>query len=188
MPQSDTLHSIVGKLLTRLKNRWQVFFLPGAVFFSLSLMHQLNVRPALRPALQPYLNTIDLVSFFIAGVLAILVFNIKRRYFSFRYTRMLLTQLLQENPQYSDDALIVKIFAKWNEKLTLVWLLGLLIMLDGVVFYWLTFSPGNNLLIYFIIGAFSMVLNYPRRDWFEEIPWQIVEARRELSTENRSGS
>ncbi|MCB0292864.1 MAG: hypothetical protein KDH97_21600, partial [Calditrichaeota bacterium] len=75
-----------------------------------------------------------------------------------------------------------KIFAVLRKKMTRVWLLGLVVVMVGVCYYLLT-SLAENMHIYFIIGAFSMLLNYPRSEMFEDIARYVIEEKKMLGLE-----
>jgi hypothetical protein len=179
--REDDLQKSVKRFTHTLKMRWQLYFFPSAVLFAGAIAHRLFAHAGMNPVLRPYLLTIDRVSFLIAAILTVVILNLKRRYFSTRFTRRLIFAQLQEDPTITDEGLLKQVFNVWQQKLALVWGLGVLLVLDGIVYYWLTLSLDNNLIIYYVIGSFSMVLNYPRPDWFSEIAWQIAEARRDYS-------
>ncbi len=127
-----------------------------------------------------YTQNLDLISFIFAIALAVLILNLKRKYFTKRFSRKITEVSLTETPEISDRELLNKVFSVLKKKISLVWILGLLIVLDGVILYWATFLS-RNMHIYFIVGAFSLILNYPRQVLFAEIPWYIRESRKDFS-------
>ena len=174
------LTDAVKPFARRLKNTWQAVFLPSVIIYGLSLLHLFYQRPAPNDAMAPYLRNIDLVSYIVAIILAVIIFRLKRTYFSRRFCRDVVEDSLMQNPDLDDESLLKKVFKILQKKMLLVWILGFLIVLDGVIFYWLTFSSQNNMHIYFIIGLFSLFINYPRDDLFSNLPWYVREGRKEF--------
>lgn len=170
---------LVKSFAKKMRNTWQMFFLPGLLGYALSLMHRLYEQPAPSPGLRNYMKNLDLVSFIIAVGLTVVIFNLKRRYFSARFSKTLVAASLQENPQQDSGDLLRQVLLQLAQKMRLIWGLALLVILDGIIFYWVTFSPGNAMHIYFVIGTFSMLVNYPRSELFEDLPWYVTEAQRE---------
>lgn len=181
--KTDDLNQSVKRFSNKLKANWQILFIVMIVLYGTSLYHSLKVNPALREQLSGYQQNLDLISFIIAIALAVLILNLKRKYFSKKFSREITESALAETRQLSDRELLKKVFARLQTKLLLIWILGLLIVLDGVVLYWLTFLS-HNMHIYFIVGTFSLILNYPRRELFAEIPWYIREARKDFDEQS----
>jgi hypothetical protein len=61
-----------------------------------------------------------------------------------------------------------------QKKMKLVWLLALALILLGVIYYWITFDDWN-MHIYFVVGLYSLVINYPRQDLLNQVPYLIKE-------------
>ena len=159
---------IIAAFAKRMRNTWQLLFLPAILSYGVSFI------------IFPYLKNIDLLSFVVAIVFAVIIFNMKRRYFSPKFSKGMVEASLKQNPHQDEAELVRQILGVLQKKMTLVWLLGFLIVLDGVLFYWITFYPGNNMHIYFVIGALSLLFNYPRRELFENLPWYVAEEKRQF--------
>ena len=178
--RQDELAPIVTAFSRRIKNSWQIIFLAAVVPYALSLLHYFYYRPGLRIGVLPYLKAIDLTSFVIAFGLALLILALKRKYFSPKFSRAMVEDALRKNPESSVETLLSGILNILRRKMTLVWVLGWLMVLDGVIFYWLTFSERSNMHMYFVVGAFSLFMNYPRRDLFSDLPGYVREGKREF--------
>lgn len=178
--RQNELTLLVQNFSKRMKNTWQVIFVGVILSYGLSLLHLFYQNPAVNPAVDKHLRNIDLISFIIAIGLAVAIFGMKRKYFSRKFSQGIVTDSLEENPGQEDEMLLKKVFGILNRKMVLIWLLGLLLVLDGVVFYWLTFSNSNNMHIYFVIGVYSLVINYPRVDLFNDLPWFVAESKKEF--------
>jgi len=168
----------ITKHLKRLRSGWQTYFLPAVAIYSVALLHLFYTRPLIKGNILPYLNHLDIASFAIAIGLTFLIFRLKRTYISSTFFRQEIAAALKKNPDADDSHLTNALFKSLRKQLGKMWLLALLIVVDGVLFYWLTYSPQNNMHIYFIIGCFSLVLNYPREDTFAALPLWIEETRR----------
>lgn len=178
--RQNELTPLVQNFSKRMKNTWQVIFLGVIVSYGLSLLHLFYMNPAVSPAMEKYLRNIDLISYIIAIGLAIAILIMKRKYFSRKFSRGIAADSLAGNPDQEDEALLKKVLGILNRKMVLIWLLGFLLVWDGVVFYWLTFSRSNNMHIYFVIGVYSLIINYPRRDLFMDIPRYVTEGKKEF--------
>jgi len=178
MNRSELNESVKG-FSQRLKTGWQIIFIVMAVVYGISLYHALIVNPPIRENMLAYVKNLDLLSFVIAIVLALIILNLKRKYFSKKFSRSITESALSQNPELSDQELLNIVFIQLQKKMHLIWLPGFLIVLDGVILYWIIYLS-RNMHIYFIVGAFSLILNYPRQVLFEEIPWYIREARKDL--------
>ena len=169
---------IISVFAKKIKNTWQIIFLPAIVLYGVSLLHLFQLQPGPRETIFPYLKNIDLISFVLAIAFAVIIFNMKRRYFSPKFSKRMVDASLKQDPRQDEARLIRQILTLLQKKMTLVWLLGFLIVLDGVLFYCITFYPSNNMHIYFVIGALSMLVNYPRSELFEDLPWYVAEEKR----------
>jgi len=63
--------------------------------------------------------------------------------------------------------------------------MGGIIVLLGVIFYWWTFTT-KNMNIYFIVGVYSLMMNYPRKDLFMDLPYLIAEVLKGRIHSNRN--
>jgi hypothetical protein len=173
----DELDTITESFVNQLKTSWQIFFAIILVSYSISLWHFFEVKLEIR--LLRYVGILDNISFVIATILAVIIFNLKRKYFSKKYSRLITETELRKDREVSEKDILKEIFKRLQSKLYLIWALGLLIVIDGVILYWITHLD-RNMHIYFVIGSFSLFLNYPRKVLFEEMPWQIHETKKEL--------
>lgn len=178
--RQNELTLTVQNFSKRMKNTWQVIFLGVLLSYGLSLLHLFYQNPAVNPAIEKHLPNIDLISFIIAIGLAVVIFSMKRKYYSRKFSQGIVEESLRQNPDQENEVLLKNVLGILRQKMVLIWLLGLLIVLDGVVFYWLTFSSSNNMHIYFVIGVYSLVINYPRIDLFNDLPWFVVESKKEF--------
>lgn len=170
----------VNVFSSRLKSTWQMVVLPSVALYALTLLHFFYLRPALRFSNEAVLRNIDWLSFAAAVVIAVAILRQKQKYFSRRFSVRVTEEILTGNPQADLQTIIDAIFGRIRGKIFRIWLLGVLLISDGLLFYWITYSPGN-MHIYSIIGIFSLALNYPRPELFFDIPYYIVEGRRELT-------
>jgi hypothetical protein len=184
---SKELNDQIKKFSQRMKSSWQAIFIVLAVVYCPSLYHSFEVNPPIRVSMLGYAENIDLLSFIIAILLAVLIFNLKRKYFSKKFSRNLVQVSLSKSGDLSDQELLRAVLKELKQKMYLIWVLGFLIVLDGIAIYWSIFLTWN-MHIYFIVGTFSLILNYPRQELFSQIPWYIVDAKREfdrgMSVEN----
>ncbi len=179
--REQKLNKIARNFIGRIKPAWQMIFFPAILLYSIALFHFFYTHPAPRHFSEPLLRNLDLASFLIAIVLAGIIFNMKRRYFSSRFIRRYVEMLQKQSPAMSIDKLTDAVFEFLRRKLMRVWMLGGVIVLEGVVYYWITLTS-NNMHTYFVIGAFSLFLNYPRTALFEEVPWYVRQAQQEGRT------
>ena len=186
MIKRDYLKQPIRKQIKELRMHWQMYFLPAALFYGLAVWHLLSIHPSVKPEMAAYVKNIDLGGFIIAILMAVVILQIKRQFFSLRFARTFVAEAIQHQADISDGDVVRNIFRVWKAKFSTVWLLGMLIILVGVASYWLTFSPAINFHIYFVIGSFSMVINFPRQDLFIDLPWQIAEARRDKDAAERT--
>lgn len=184
---NNPLQQQVGRFSRQLKNTWQIVFLPGALLYVISVIHYMQSKPEFPAALQPYLRNIDLVSTLLAGILVFIILRLKWRYFSKRYTYRLVNKKLGTSAHADDSELLTAVLNSLRGKMLLVWLLGLALVVDGALFYWLTFLPGN-LHIYAMTGFFSLLLNYPKAELFSDLAWYVIESRKEYQTAQKSST
>ena len=174
------IDEVVKNFSKRMKSNWQIFFLVIIIIYCVSLYHILRVDPSLKLNFLEYAQNLDLISFIIAIGLALIIFNLKRKYFSKKFSRSIVELSLKSSPELSEIELLKTIFNHLQKKLYLIWFLGFLIVLDGVILYWIIYLS-MNMHIYFIAGTFSLMLNYPRKVLFERIPWYIIDSKKELN-------
>lgn len=175
------LNDQIKKFSQRMKSIWQVIFVFIVLAYGPSLYHSSQANPLIRTSMLKYVENIDLLSFVIAILLAVVILNLKRKYFSKKFSRSLVQSSLSKSADKSNQELLRVVLKELQRKLYFIWALGFLIVLDGVAIYWIVFLSWN-LHIYFIVGTFSLFLNYPRQELFTEIPWYIMEAKREFDS------
>jgi uncharacterized membrane protein len=175
----DNLDNILKNQSANLKKLWQIFFAIGAICFIFSLYHFFSFRPKTKTGSIAFSKNIDIMSFILAITLAFIILNLKRKYFSKKHLHKTAEHIIQNFHIASDQKLMNNIFIVLKQKLLIIWLLGALIILDGIIYYWIFFEI-QNMNIYFFVGAFSLFLNYPRRELFDDIPWVIRQTRFEI--------
>ena len=172
--------SIIHNFVKRLKISWQSMILLGIFGYAISFIYRMKAETTLKYfSILPVLNWI---SFFIAVALAIYILHIKRSYFRLKFFDQYLTESHSENPDLDKEQLLRKFTGYIGKKMKLVWVLGLVIILIGVTYYWITFDPWN-MHVYFIVGLYSLVINYPRTDLFSDIPYLLKEIFQEKDEE-----
>lgn len=178
----DELNTQLKNFINQLKRYWQLFFALNLIIYGASLYHFFrNLSGAgMEAGAGKFIHTLDNLSFALAIILAYLIFHLKRKYFSGRKSRELITNILKEDPQLSAENILRRVLANLQRKLYLIWFMGFLIVLDGVALYWITHLD-RNMHIYFVIGSFSLLLNYPRKVLFDDMLWQVREAKKEFS-------
>lgn len=167
---------IITRFLKNIRLFWQVIFLLSVSMYGISFLHYLNYRPA--AVWLPYFKTIDLISFALALSLAIAIFLYKKKYFSLRKLKMMFTVLHREKRELDEEQLVKQLTTMLRSRLKSVWLMGLALIVLGIIFYWWTFTT-KNMHIYFIVGLYSLVMNYPRKDLFTDIPYLAHEVLKE---------
>ncbi|MFZ0389459.1 MAG: hypothetical protein WAN36_03295 [Calditrichia bacterium] len=168
------LDILLENFIRRMRAYWQVIFISSILFYGAAFAHHFSTqRP---PRIFSYFSAVDLASFVIAIFLAITIFQLKRRIFSLRQIRLFLEKIVKEEPELDDKMLIRRLTRQFGKKMKTVWLMGGGLILLGVVFYWLTFTT-KNMHIYFIVGLYSLLMNYPRKDLFMDVSYLIREVR-----------
>ena len=163
---------IIHNFVKRLKISWQSIILLGIIAYGISFIYRMKAETALQYSSSlPILNWI---SFFIAVALAVYILHIKRSYFRLKFFDQYLTASHSEYPDLDKEQLLRKFTGYIGKKMKLVWALGLVIILIGVTYYWITFDPWN-MHVYFIVGLYSLVINYPRTDLFADIHYLLRE-------------
>lgn len=165
------LEQNLRNLLGPIRLKWQLIFLSSTLAYAASAYHALRVRPEILwpPSL---LHNLDTVSLVIVVFLALLIFHIKRRYFSTLFIRHQAAELLASRSAAQETELLRQVFTVLQAQLLRVWILAALIIAVGIVFYWAT-HWSRNLHIYFAVGGLSLLLNYPQKSLFADLPWLI---------------
>ncbi|MEJ2635271.1 MAG: hypothetical protein P8184_08265 [Calditrichia bacterium] len=170
--QLRTTEDIIKSFLSEIRIFWQVIFLFSVVIYGGSFYQYLSAKPL--PRQLPYFRAFDLISFVLAISLALAIFAYKRKYFSLRPLRKFLEKIRAKHPELNENDLARKVTRDLRGRMKTVWLMGGGLILLGVIFYWLTFTT-KNMHVYFIVGLYSLMMNYPRKDLFLDIPYLISE-------------
>jgi hypothetical protein len=173
------LDGITNRFLKSIKLYWQSIFLFSVLVYGLSFLHRMDSH--LSPKVYSWVPTVNWISFFIALFLAYTIFHNKRRYFSLKSFRIFFEKENSDNPGFKSKQLLQRFTRFISRKLKMVWLMGGGIVVLGVIYYWLTFDAWN-MHVYFIVGLYSLVINYPRKDLFLDIPYLIHEIVKEPDT------
>ncbi len=168
--------TIIESFIRRLKVTWQSLVLFGILIYGLSFVYRLRAETAIK--YYSSLPVLNWISFFIAVALAVYILHLKRSYFRLKFFNELLKELHEEDPKLSAEQLLRQFTRYIGKKMKIVWTLGLVIILVGVAYYWITFDAWN-MHIYFIVGLYSLVINYPRTDLFIDVPYLLKEVFRE---------
>ncbi len=179
------LQKRIQRFVRRIRNIWQIVVFLTVLLYAVAAIHYFKVRPQFNTNLAPYLTALENISLFIAFALLMGIFLIKRKYFSRHYHRTRLMQLMKSSDNDKGEVLH-ELLETLAPRFTWVWFLAFLVVSDGVLFYWLTFSP-QYLHMFFIVGLFSLFLNYPREEMFSELPWQVERLKLDMEPD-RSGS
>jgi len=176
---------ILDNWIRELKNLWQILIIGAFVLYGIGLYKFFSNQPTIRKSVLPYFQILDIGSLIIALGLTAAIYLIKKKYFSLRTFRILIKDFMSTTSEQSGDRVLPQVLQVLRSKFILVWILGFLVILDGVIFFLVTLS-GNNMHIYFIVGLFSLFLNYPRKELVVDIPFLLEEVRRELSDRQNS--
>lgn len=158
--------------IRKMRMRWQVFFAAGLLPYIVTLLYDFRARPGLNLKVIAYLQNLDSISFILAIVLAFSILLLKRKYLS----RKFIASILKQDAVKASDsgALIKELFGVLNRKFAIIWMLGIALIVEGVVYFWLTFAD-RNMHLYAFVGAYSLLMNYPRKLFFESVSYQIEE-------------
>ncbi|NOX38549.1 MAG: hypothetical protein GXO78_13540 [Calditrichaeota bacterium] len=173
------LQQRIRRFVRRIRNTWQIYFFLTVILYGTAAVHYFRVRPGLKSTAAATFTLLENVAIFLAFALLMGIFLIKRQFFSRRYQRQLLEQAMKSSADDEIDALnqLLQII---EPRFTWIWTLAFLVVADGVLFYWLTFSP-QYLHMLFIVGLFSLFINYPREELFTELPWQVEQIKMDLA-------
>lgn len=167
------IDKIIQRFLQRIKLQWQILFLLSVIIYGISFIYRLESHTLVKPL--SYLRILNLISFVIALTLAFTIFHFKRKYFRLRFFRVYLEKLSSEDPTVEESGAIKKLTQFIGKRMKTVWYMGAALVLLGVIYYWWTFDAWN-MHVYFIVGLYSLVINYPRRDLFIDLPHLIHES------------
>ena len=172
--------SIIHNFVRRLKISWQSIILLGILVYGISFIYRMKAETSLKYSSS--LPVLNWISFFMAVALAVYILHIKRSFFRLKFFSQYLAENHTANPELNKEQLIRKFTRYVGKKLKLVWTLGLVIILIGVTYYWITFDPWN-MHVYFIVGLYSLIINYPRTDLFADVPYLLGEIFQEKDEE-----
>jgi hypothetical protein len=161
------------KFIGNVKVYWQVIFLITILAYGISFIYRLDAQTAPKPL--SYLNILNWISFAFALILAISILQFKRRYLSVTFFQKYLENLSSDKPELQSQELVKNLLRFSKQKLKIVWHLGATLILLGVAYYWWTFDAWN-MHVYFVVGLYSLMINYPRRDLFIDIPFLVEES------------
>jgi hypothetical protein len=170
--QSQESSQVIQKFLQRVRFFWQNMFLIGVMTYGISFYYRLQVHTITKPL--PYLQIYNWISFIIALGLAVTIFQLKRKYFRLAYYEEVLRNLFSQSTDLKETQLSRQFTRVMEKKMKLVWLLAIGLILLGVLYYWITFDAWN-MHVYFIVGLYSLVINYPRKDLLINVPYLIKE-------------
>jgi hypothetical protein len=170
-PLKDS-ENIIYRFVREIRTTWQMIFLICVVSYGFTFLHYLNSYTS--PRLLSTFKFIDLLSFIIAIGLAIAIFIQKRKYFSLRILRIYMENLKEMYPALNEKQFTKKLTFSLKKPIQIIWVMGGIIVIIGVLFYWITFQT-KNMHIYFIVGVYSLMMNYPRKDLFLDLPYLIQE-------------
>ncbi len=171
MPAQDSVHT-VQNFLRRIRYFWQNVFLFAVFVYGLSFYYRLQMHTT--PIVSPHLRLYNWISFILALGLAIYIFQMKRKYFRVPYYESILKEILSADTRQGETEIARKFTTRMGSRMKRVWLLALLLILVGVIYYWLT-KDAWNMHVYFIVGLYSLVINYPRKDMLNDVPYLIKE-------------
>jgi hypothetical protein len=168
------------RFIRNVKVYWQIIFLITILAYGISFIYRLDAQTS--PKSLKYLGTLNWLSFALALILAITILQFKRRYLSLKFFRKYLEQLSSDKPEFQSQELVKNLLHYTRQKLKTVWHLGAALILLGVAYYWWTFDAWN-MHVYFVVGLYSLMINYPRRELFIDIPYLVEESikRREAT-------
>ena len=170
--KAKNTQSIILNFIKNIRLFWQMIFLTGILAYGLSFLYRFQTYTTLKNF--ELLKILNWASFIIAVFLAFYILHIKRTYFRLKYFQQFLENTHKNDPELSEDQLLKKITRDIGSKFKRVWILGLTIILMGVAYFWLTFDA-MNMHVYFVVGLYSLVINYPRAELLIDIPYLLKE-------------
>ncbi len=165
------LQTTIRRFVKKARNQWQLFTLAAMVTYGVTALYLWTVHPTPRPFSVKTVTILGNVTFAVAVLLAIAIFFQKNQVFSRRFSHDFFEAMLKETNGDAEKAL-QEYLAVVFHKLVRFWILAYGIVLVGVLHYWITFWP-QYVHFLFIVGLFSLFLNYPRTEFFTEIPYQL---------------
>ncbi len=164
--------TVINNFVKNIRLYWQVIFLISVLCYGFSFLYRMDNSPPVRDI--KHFQLLNWGSFAIALFLAISILYIKRKYFRLRYFENFLENTRGENPDMDEQQLVRRLVRHIGSLMKRVWIMGGSLILLGVIYYWITLDAWN-MHVYFVVGLYSLVINYPRRDLFMDIPYVIKE-------------
>ena len=162
----------IERFLKKTKLQWQIIVLSTVFLYGITLIYRLTTHSTTKAL--SYLKALNLLSFVIALTLAFTIFHLKRKYFRLRFFRQYLEDLSLKVSEIQVKEAAQDLTTFIGQKLKTVWYMGGALILLGVIYYWWTYDAWN-MHVYFIVGLYSLMINYPRRDLFIDLPYIIHE-------------
>jgi hypothetical protein len=164
--------TIIKNFVNRIRLYWQVVFLISVLCWGYSFFHHMSSSPPVDDI--RHFSYLNWGSFFIAFFLAVNILRLKRKYFRLRYFENFLENEHAVNPELDEQQLVRRLLIRIGTLMKQVWIMGGALVLLGVIYYWITLES-TNMNVYFVVGLYSLIINYPRRELFGDIPYLIRE-------------
>jgi hypothetical protein len=174
---------VIRQFLKNIRVYWQVVFLVSILFYGLTLLYRLNTHTLIRDL--SFSKILNIVTFLVAITLAISIFHQKRKYFHLRAFRLMIEEICKKEPEFQEKQVIRQFTREIGTRLKRVWLMGGVLILIGVAYYWVTYDAWD-MHIYFIVGLYSLAINYPRKDLFLDVPYLVHESLKQDDPENKT--
>jgi hypothetical protein len=175
-------NKVIEQFLKNIRVYWQIVFLVGILCYGLTLFYRLDTHTVVRTL--PYLKILNIITFLIAITLAISIFHQKRKYFHLRAFRTMIEDICKKEPEFREKQVIRQFTREIGTRLKRGWLMGCAIILVGVLYYWVTYDAWD-MHVYFIVGLYSLVINYPRKDLFLDVPYLVHESLKPDNSESK---
>lgn len=172
--------TIIKNFVGRSRLYWQVVFLISVLCWGYSFLHHMSSSPPVQGI--RHFSYLNWGSFFVAIFLAVGILHLKRKYIRLRYFEDFLENKHTANPELDEQQLVRKLVNRIGTVMKRVWIMGGTLVLLGVIYYWITLES-TNMNVYFVVGLYSLLINYPRRDLFGDIPYLIQEIWKTSQTE-----
>ena len=174
---------VIQQFLKNIRVYWQVVFLVGILCYGLTLLYRLDTHTVVREL--SYSKILNIVTFLVAITLAITIFHQKRKYFHLRAFRLIIENICKKKPELQEKQVIRQFTREIGTRLKRVWLMGGALILIGVAYYWITYDAWD-MHIYFIVGLYSLAINYPRKDLFLDVPYLVHEGLKQGEPEKKA--
>ncbi len=172
------LQQIITRFIRKARHQWQLFAFATMAIYGITALFLWTSHPAPRPLPLKTINTLNNLAFGVAVLFAIAIFLQKRNLFSPQFSKAFFQNSLKTtdgNAEATLEAYLTLVFSRFQR----FWALAFGITIVGVLHYWLTLWP-QYLHLLFIVGLFSLFLNYPRKEFFTEIPYQLQRIKMDM--------